>query len=130
MASAHRYIVGERLLLAGRTSPEACGLVLSGTRVESVIKRGASLPEVSVDRYPKATILPGLVDAHVHACLAYGEDLSQPPDGELITASIEVGERSVSGMLAAGVTTARDLGARGCTAQIVRNSLAPGRGPG
>jgi imidazolonepropionase-like amidohydrolase len=128
VASAHRYIVGERLLLAGRTSPEACGLVLSGTRVESVIKRGASLPEVSVDRYPKAT-LPGLVDAHVHACLAYGEDLSQPPDDELITASIEVGKRSVSGMLAAGVTTARDLGARGCTAQIVRNSLAPGRGP-
>jgi imidazolonepropionase-like amidohydrolase len=128
VAGAHRFIVGERLLLADKAPPGACGVAVSGNRIEGLLGREAPVPTAQVDRYPGATILPGLIDAHVHACLAYGEDLLRPPDDELIAASIEVGKQTVSGMLAAGVTTARDLGARGSSAQIVRDSLVPGRG--
>jgi imidazolonepropionase-like amidohydrolase len=127
-AGAHHYVVGERLLLAGITPPGACGLAVSGARIEGLIGREIPGRAARVDRYPGATILPGLIDAHVHTCLAYREDLLRPPDDELTATSIEVGKRSVSGMLAAGVTTARDLGARGRTAQMVRDSLIPGRG--
>ena len=77
-----------------------------------------------VHDYPGATLLPGLIDAHTHICMAHGEDLTGVPDSELLEASVETGRKAAAAMLAAGVTTARDLGCRGQSAQQVRDDLS------
>ena len=59
-----------------------------------------------------ATVLPGLIDAHVHLCADAGPDalgrLAERPEADLET----VVEQSLRAHLVAGVTTVRDLGDR------------------
>jgi imidazolonepropionase-like amidohydrolase len=77
-----------------------------------------------------ATLMPGFIDAHVHLCFDASDDpvghLRQATDGALaplITAS-------AAGLLRAGVTTARDLGARGRLDVRAREQIRAGRLPG
>ncbi len=128
-AAGPRYIVADCLLLGGVPSAEFNGIEVNGTRILGLVRRGTTLPEGRVDHYPGATILPGLVDAHTHICMAWGEDLSQLVTEELLASSVQQGLRSAQGMLVTGVTTARDLGARGRAAQLVRRSLTGCNGP-
>jgi Amidohydrolase family len=61
---------------------------------------------------PGGTVLPGLVDAHVHLC-ADGTDGTLDRIGEpSADAMMAVIEQSLRRHLAAGVTTVRDLGDR------------------
>lgn len=77
------------------------------------------------------TLLPGLVDAHLH--LAF--DASTDPVGHLAGASddqvLDTMRAAARGALAAGVTTVRDLGDRGYLALRLRDELDadPARGP-
>lgn len=76
-----------------------------------------------------ATVLPGLIDGHVHLALDGGPDpvatFRAAPDGELVDRMLAHARR----LLSAGVTTARDLGGRGLLAVAVRDAVAdPGRG--
>ncbi len=128
-AAGPRYIVADRLLLGGVPSAEFDGVEVDGSLILALVRRGTALPVGRVVHYPGATILPGLVDAHTHICMAQGEDLSQPVTEELLASSVEQGLLSAEGMLATGVTTARDLGARGRAAQLVRSSLTGRNGP-
>lgn len=128
-SSGPRYVVADRLLLGGAPSAEFDGLALEGSRISGLVPRGTALPKDRVVHYPGATVLPGLVDAHTHVCLASGEDLSRPVTEELLASSVAQGLISAKGMLAAGVTTARDLGARGRAAQLVRGALTSRSGP-
>jgi imidazolonepropionase-like amidohydrolase len=124
-----QYVVADRLLVGGVPSAEFDGVALEKSRISGLVRRGTALPAGMVVRYPGSTILPGLVDAHTHVCMAWGEDLSQPITEELLASSVERGRLTAEGILAAGVTTARDLGARGRAAQLVRGSLASCNGP-
>lgn len=76
-----------------------------------------------------ATLLPGLVDCHVH--LAGGEEMS--PDERLketaARAAIE-GVANARATLAAGFTTVRDLGSRDFADVALRDAIAAGRVPG
>ncbi len=79
---------------------------------------------------PGLTLLPGLVDAHLHLCF----DASSDPVGHLTaTADDVLRERMAEAArraLCAGVTTVRDLGDRGYLALELRNrDTAGGGGP-
>ncbi|WP_154794127.1 metal-dependent hydrolase family protein [Occultella kanbiaonis] len=96
--------------------------------------------DLSADQYPPdadvrwlgdVTLMPGLIDAHVH--LAF--DGSPHPVARMMAESDEqqvaLMLRSARELLSVGVTTARDLGARGYTDVVVRDAIANGtaRGP-
>lgn len=84
-----------------------------------------------VDLGTDATLLPGLVDPHVHLVFDATDDavpdIQQVPDGELM---VQVRERARA-MLAAGITTARDLGDRRYLTLPLRRELLdrPDAGP-
>lgn len=76
------------------------------------------------------TLLPGLVDAHVHLCFDAGDDVLGPLRDDDATL-LERMERNADATLAAGVTTARDLGDRGYLGLAVRDRCRgdPSLGP-
>lgn len=67
------------------------------------------------------TLLPGLIDAHVH--LAWGGEAH--PQGPLVAALA-----AAAAMLACGITAVRDLGARDHSAVAAAREVMAGRAPG
>ncbi|MEU7603677.1 amidohydrolase family protein [Streptomyces sp. NPDC041003] len=87
-------------------------------------------PEVRRLAFPDGTLLPGLIDAHVHLALDAGPDpvatLRASSDSELYAGMALRAEQ----LLATGVTTVRDLGDRGGLAVRLRDEIAAGQMPG
>lgn len=104
---AHQVFDGERLLADGSA------VLVDEGRIAGVQPGGTPLPgHCDVAEFPGATLLPGLIDAHVHLCADSGVGaLDRLPDfsDEEMTAVIE---NALGVQLAAGVTTVRDLGDR------------------
>jgi imidazolonepropionase-like amidohydrolase len=104
---ARQVFDGERLLAEGSA------VLVDEDRIAGVQPGETSMPaEFDVAEFPQATLLPGLIDAHVHLCADSGVGaLDRLPDfsDEEMTAVIENG---LGAQLAAGVTTVRDLGDR------------------
>ena len=73
-----------------------------------------------------ATVLPGLIDAHVHLCFAHGENLVAGPAQVPLDDARQQAIRSAEALLRAGVTTVRDLGSRGHVVQEVRDAVRRG----
>src|SRR5947208_17000014 len=101
----------ERLLDGTGAPPRGGAAVLvRGTVIEAVLPVAQLPPEVQHIAFSDATLLPGLIDAHVHL----GWDGSPDPklgalaDGEHLGA-IKAARRAADS-LAAGVPTVRDLG--------------------
>jgi imidazolonepropionase-like amidohydrolase len=105
-------------------------LVAEG-RVVAIHQGPVPVPEAEVVELGDVTLLPGLIDAHVH--LAF--DASADPVGRLAGASDDellAGARAAGRIaLAAGITTVRDLGDRGYVGLRLRDELArdAARGP-
>ncbi|MBQ0981246.1 amidohydrolase family protein [Micromonospora sp. M61] len=102
-----RMFDGERLVDGGVL------VLLDGGRIVDVQRGRVEAPEGwPVREEPNGTVLPGLVDAHVHLCADAGPDalgrLAERPETDLDA----VVEASLRAHLAAGVTTVRDLGDR------------------
>ncbi|MET9498793.1 amidohydrolase family protein [Streptomyces sp. NPDC006552] len=80
--------------------------------------------------FPAGTLLPGLIDAHVHLCFDGGTDpvatLQQQDDAALFAAMAE----RAGQLLGAGVTTVRDLGDRGGLALRLAAAVTAGELPG
>jgi imidazolonepropionase-like amidohydrolase len=106
-------IKAARAFDGGRALPGGASLLIDEGRITGIGPGAAPLPEsCEVVEFPHATVLPGLIDTHVHLG-GDGRDgalsrLADYPDAEL-TEVIEVALRH---LLAAGVTTVRDLGDR------------------
>lgn len=73
-----------------------------------------------------ATLLPGLIDTHVHLCFDAGTDvvgsLAEQDDDATLAAMTRAARNAVAG----GVTTVRDLGDRGYLSLGLRDSAEPG----
>jgi imidazolonepropionase-like amidohydrolase len=102
---AARAFDGERFLAGGAT------VLVDGGTIAGVEPAGAALPaDCAVTDLPDATLLPGLVDAHVHLC---GDSSPVALDRfpELSDDDLDgIIEASLAAHLAAGVTAVRDLG--------------------
>jgi imidazolonepropionase-like amidohydrolase len=88
------------------------GLVLvAGTRILAVERVGAAISsEFEVSEWPGATLLPGLIDCHVHLCADAEPDALDRDAGRSNDGRQAVIRRALHDQLAAGVTTVRDLG--------------------
>ncbi|MEU9160420.1 amidohydrolase family protein [Streptomyces sp. NPDC048424] len=129
LISAARIVTGPR----GRHLTDGAVLVQGGTitavgpepAVEARTPR--HLPRFA---FPGATVLPGLIDAHVHLAFDAGPDpvagLRETDDAELILGMADRAAR----LLGSGVTTVRDLGDRGALAVRLRAEISGGLRPG
>ena len=113
----------------------ADGAVVIGDRTVEWAGPAAALPGQyrSLPRagYPDATITPGLIDCHVHLCFDGGPRPAARMRAETDAQQLVLMLRSARELLGVGVTTARDLGARGYLDVVVRDAIAAGlaRGP-
>ncbi|HUB22278.1 MAG TPA: amidohydrolase family protein [Streptosporangiaceae bacterium] len=128
--SAPRIITGS----AG-SQAIADGAVALGDRTVQWSGAAAALPAAFAawprTDYPGATILPGLIDSHVHLGFDGGPDPAARMRGETDEQQLVLMLRSARDLLGVGVTTARDLGSRSFLSVAVRDAVASGlaRGP-
>lgn len=127
-----------QLLTAGTVLPGPAderitdgAVLLDGDTIVAVGSRAAVEPHVAADVRrrefgPKAAIVPGLINAHVHlafdASPTWLANLQALDDQQLL---VDMAERAQDA-LRAGVTTVRDLGDRGGMALRLREAIARG----
>ena len=127
----------DRLVLVGATvidgtgaPPEAGrGVVVAGDRIAEVVP-AARVPVGAVLRLDGRTLLPGLINCHVHLCLGAEADpvrvlLDDPLGLTALKAALRARQT-----VEAGVTTVRDLGGRDYGEFSVRRAIAEGLQPG
>ena len=111
------------------------GAVVIGDRTVDWAGPAAALPAeyLALPRtdYPGSTIMPGLIDSHVHLGFDGGPNPAARMRGETDEQQLMLMLRSARELLGVGVTTARDLGARAYLDVVVRDAIAAGlaRGP-
>jgi imidazolonepropionase-like amidohydrolase len=111
------------------------GAVVLGDRTVDWVGAAGALPEeyAGLPRtdYPGATIMPGLIDSHVHLGFDGGRDPAARMRAETDEQQLVLMLRNARDLLGVGVTTARDLGGRGYLSLVVREAVAAGlaRGP-
>jgi imidazolonepropionase-like amidohydrolase len=125
--TAGLVLTGREAIAGGAVS--VAGGVITGAGPADRVLAGAPAGATRVD-FPAATILPGLIDAHVHLAFDASDDpvaaLSLVDNEALYTGMAERARR----LLAVGVTTVRDLGDRGHLAIRLREEIAAGLRPG
>jgi imidazolonepropionase-like amidohydrolase len=113
-------IAARRVILrADREPVDAGAIAVSGGLVRAAGRR-SDFPAVDLD-LGDVTIIPGMIDAHVHLSSdcgpAMGTQPAERPDAEAVLRIIGNAHR----FLRAGVTTVRDLGTPGGLAGLVRD---------
>ena len=76
------------------------------------------------------TVLPGLIDCHVHLCWRGEADVVQATERETPTETLLKASRSAAGTLEAGVTTVRDVGSRDHSIFALKKAIDKGLTPG
>ena len=110
-----------------RPVPDPLVVVADGRIAEVGFGPGAVVPPgVELVDLPGATLLPGLVDTHVHLAFDSSRDpvgaLAGRDDAAVLDAMAEAARRQ----LRAGVTTVRDLGDRDYLSLLLRDGVVPG----
>ncbi|SDP30846.1 Imidazolonepropionase [Actinopolyspora xinjiangensis] len=124
LVSAERMWTGttEHLVEDGAVLVERGLITAVGPRAELA----ESAPDAHAYDFPGHTILPGLINAHVHLSLDAGAEpintLLASEDDELLNGMAERAEQALD----AGTTTVRDLGDRNGTAIRIRDAVARG----
>jgi imidazolonepropionase-like amidohydrolase len=126
-------LTAPRVITGDQTVPD--GAVVIGDRTIDWVGAALELPAeyAALPRtdYPGSTILPGLIDSHVHLGFAGGPDPVARMRSETDEQQLVLMLRNARELLGVGVTTARDLGARSYLDVVVRDAIAAGmaRGP-
>ena len=128
----------ERLLLSGATLIDGTGaepvtgraVVVEGDRITGVVPEGRAPAGATVLHLDGLTVLPGLINCHVHFCLGGEPDparvlLEDPPATRVIKAVLRARQT-----VEAGVTTVRDLGGVDEIALALRDATRAGLIPG
>lgn len=135
MMSVTTLIKADRLIDGTGAAPvRDAVLVVEAGKIVSVHQgrapEGLAPADAQVLDFPGCTVMPGLIDTHVHLNLPGDgtslEDAVREPEGVLVATSVMTAQRA----LAAGITTVRDVGAVGSTAIHVRRALQLGYGHG
>ncbi len=90
----------------------------------SEVRTGAPPPDAELVDLPGATLLPGLVDTHVHLAFDAGTDPVEALAARDDDAVLEAMAHAAAQQLRAGVTTVRDLGDRDYLALRLRESAS------
>jgi imidazolonepropionase-like amidohydrolase len=125
--TAPRVMTGDRTVTDG-------ALVIGADVLDWVGPAGALPAEYAAlprTDYPGATIMPGLIDSHVHLAFDGGPNPAARMRSETDEQQLVLMLHSARDLLGVGVTTARDLGARAYLDVVVRDAVAAGlaRGP-
>ncbi|MCM9082391.1 amidohydrolase family protein [Streptomyces spororaveus] len=125
LITADRVIAGpsDQVTLEGAVLIESGKVTVVGATADLDASVDASVPRL---RCPGATLMPGMIDCHVHLAFDAGPDpigaVVGADPGELSTA---MADRAAQ-MLAAGVTAVRDLGDRDALTVALRASIDSG----
>ncbi len=126
-------LTAPRVMTGDQTVPD--GAVVIGDRTVDWVGPAGTLPAgyAALPRadYPDSTILPGLIDSHVHLGFDGGPNPAARMRAETDEQQLIRMLHSARELLGVGVTTARDLGGRGYLDVVVREAIAEGlaRGP-
>jgi imidazolonepropionase-like amidohydrolase len=124
----------DRLILSGATLIYGTGaepvkgraVVVEAGRISAVVPEGRHQADTTVLHLDGLTLLPGMINCHVHLCLGGEADpmkvlSEEPPAMTAIKAALRARQT-----VEAGVTTARDLGGRDGIALVVRDAVRAG----
>jgi imidazolonepropionase-like amidohydrolase len=125
--TAPRVITGDQTVTDGAVVVDDRALDWVGP-AEAMPAEYAALPRTD---YPGSTIMPGLIDSHVHLGFDGGPNPAARMRSETNEQQLVLMLHSARDLLGVGVTTARDLGARAYLDVVVRDAIAAGlaRGP-
>ena len=127
-----------RLVLTGATLIYGTGaepvteraVVIEGGRISAVVPAGRHPTDATVLHLEGLTLLPGLINAHVHLCLGGEPDpVKTLTEDSPATTAIKTVLRARQ-TVEAGVTTVRDLGGRDTIALALRDAVRAGLVPG
>jgi len=125
------------VILRGATLIDGTGA--PPVRDRAVVITDRRIVDVVADRLPRdgtvldlggRTLLPGLINCHVHLCLAGDADPSRTLADESYAATVVNAVVRAQRTVEAGVTTVRDLGGREYAEIAVRDGVRVGRIPG
>src|SRR5258707_6753026 len=100
-------------------------VAVDGSRI---VKVGNGAAETTTYDFPRFTVLPGMIDAHVHIGAHFGKDGRASTPGETPAEAALYGAANAYAMLMAGFTTVQSIGAPSDVA--LRDAIAIGRRPG
>jgi len=137
--STRTVIFADRLIDGnGGSATDEPAIVVEGERIVRVTTRekwNAAPDDVDhVQTFPGSTVLPGMIDGHVHLVLSAGatseeilSEYMESDDLRLAAMATENARRCLAG----GITTVRDCGGPGTMVQALRDAITAGvtRGP-
>lgn len=127
LITAGRILTGDAEVADGAVLVRDGIITAVGPRADIEAQAGSG--ELRQD-FPDSTVLPGLIDAHVHLVFDAGADpvatMQEASDGDLL----EGMRKRADQLLATGVTTARDLGDRSGLALRLAQEIDAGHSAG
>lgn len=127
LITAGRILSGDTDVTDGAVLVQDGIITAVGPRAEVEAEADSGEPRQD---FPDSTLLPGLIDAHVHLVFDAGADpvatMQEASDEDLL----EGMRKRADQLLATGVTTARDLGDRGGLALRLAQEIAAGTATG
>lgn len=126
-------ITGDRVLVGSGTFLENGAVLIEGESITAVGPRDRLVEQAHADmpRFEfSGTVLPALIDAHVHLAFDGGADPVAALEESTDEALLQDMRRRADQLLSSGVTTVRDLGDRGGLALKLAEEIANGRTPG
>ena len=124
-------LYADRILAGDRTTvwEDRAVCVQDGVirQIGSLAQLQAAYPEEPVETFPGCTLMPGMIDLHVHLACTSEPDYHNPYNGVSLRALYAAGRMRAT--LAAGVTTVRDCGSADGIGPALKRAAADGHIP-